>query len=106
MMEGTDDVTRAILGPVTASPPRVALTPLQRLSLRHQQALSVVLCADAEASSSATRKFDAVEFGVKTVYDDVEVALRAHPQARRGRQILGLGEFGELRELCFEGVAS
>ena len=95
---------RAILGPLTASHPRAAGTLLEGLSLWHQQALSVVLCADDEASSSATRMFDNLGFGVKTVHYNVEVAFRAHP--RRGRRIAGFGNFGDLRQLCLEGVAS
>ena len=104
VMAGRDEVMRAILGPATASHPRAAATLLEGLSLWHQQALCVVLCADVEASSSATRMFDALGFGTKTVHYDVEVALRAHP--RRGRRILGFGNFGALRQLCLEGVSS
>ena len=104
VMAGRDEVMRAILGPATASHPRAAATLLEGLSLWHQRAVSVVLCADDEASSSATRMFDDLGFGVKTVHYDVEVAFRAHP--RRGRRIRGFGNFGELRQLCLEGVAS
>lgn len=103
-MAGRDEVMRAILGPATASHPRAAATLLEGLSLWHQQALSVVLCADAPGSSSATRMFDDLGFGVKTVHYDVEVAFPAHP--RRGRRIQGFGNFGDLRQLCLGGVAS
>ena len=102
VMEGRDERMRAILGPTTASHPRAAATLLEGLSLWHQQALSVVLCADVEASSSATRMFDALGFGAKTVHYDVELALLGHP--RRGRRIQGFGNFGDLRQLCLEGV--
>jgi hypothetical protein len=101
-MAGRDEVMRAILGPATASHPRAVATLLEGLSLWHQQAVSVVLCAGDEASSSATRMFDDLGFGVKTVHYDVEVALRAPP--RRGRRIHGFGNFGDLRQLCLEGV--
>ena len=104
VMAGRDEVMRAILGPATASHPRAAATLLEGLSLWHQRAVSVVLCADDEASSSATRMFDDLGFGVKTVHYDVEVAFPAHP--RRGRRIQGFGNFGDLRQLCLEGVAS
>lgn len=104
VMAGRDEVLRAILGPATASHPRAAATLLDGLSLWHQQALSVVLCADGPDSSSATRMFDDLGFGVKTVHYDVEVAFPAHP--RRGRRIHGFGNFGDLRQLCLEGVAS
>lgn len=101
-MAGRDEVMRAILGPATASHPRAAATLLEGLSLWHQQALSVVLCADVEASSSATQMLDQLGFGTRTVHYDVEVALLAH--ARRGRRIHGFGHFGDLRQLCLEGV--
>jgi hypothetical protein len=101
-MAGRDEVMRAILGPTTASHPRAVATLLEGLSLWHQQALSVVLCADVEASSSATRMFDDLGFGTRTVHYDVEVAFLAHP--RRGRRIHGFGNFGDLRQLCLEGV--
>ena len=102
VMAGRDEVMRAILGPTRASHPRAAATLLEGLSLWHQQALSVVLCADASASLSATRMLDELGFGVKTVHYDVEVAFRAPP--RRGRRLQGFGNFGELRQLCLEGV--
>lgn len=104
VMAGRDEMLRAILGPATASHPRAAATLLEGLSLWHQQALSVVLCADGPDSSSALRMFDDLGFGVKTVHYDVEVAFPAHP--RRGRRIHGFGNFGDLRQLCLEGVAS
>jgi len=104
VMAGRDEVMRAILGPTTASHPRAAATLLEGLSLWHQQRVSVVLCADVEASSAATRMFDDLGFGVKTVHYDVEVALRARP--RRGRRLQGFGDFGDLRQLCLEGVSS
>lgn len=104
VMAGRDEGMRAILGPTTASHPRAATTLLEGLSLWHQQALSVVLCADVEACSSATRMLDELGFGTRTVHYDVEVAFRAHP--RRGRRIQGFGKFGDLRQLCLEGVAS
>jgi hypothetical protein len=63
-----------------------------------------VLCADVEASSSATRMLDGLGFGTKTVHYDVEVAFRAH--RRRGRRIRGVGDFGDLRQLCLGGVPS
>lgn len=103
VMEGRDERMRAILGPTTASHPRAAATLLEGLSLWHQQPLSVVLCADVEASSSATQMFDALGFGAKTVHYDVELALLGHP--RRGRRIQGFGNFADLRQLCLEGVA-
>lgn len=96
------EVTRAVLGPAAASHPRAAPTLMETLALLHQKASSVVLCADVEACSSATRRIDDLGLGVRTIHDDVEVALRAH--RRRGRRIHGLGHFADLRPLCLEGV--
>lgn len=93
---------RAILGPTTASHPRAVATLLEGLSLWHQQALSVVLCADVEGSSSATQMIDQLGFGTRTVHYDVEVAYLA--QRRQGRRLHGFGNFGDLRQLCLEGV--
>ena len=104
MMQGRNEVMRAILGPTTASHPRAAATLLEGLSLWHQQALSVVLCADVEACSSATRMIDGLGFGAKSVHYDVEVALLA--RRGRGRRLQGFGNFGDLRQLCLEGVSS
>lgn len=103
VMSGRDEVMRAILGPTTASHPRAVATLMEGLSLWHQRPLSVVLCVDAEASFSATRMLDELGFGARTVHYEVEVAFRAH--RRRGRRIQGLGNFGDLRQLCLEGVA-
>jgi hypothetical protein len=104
VMAGKDEVMRAILGPTTACHPRAAPTLMEGLALWHQRALSVVLCADVEACSSATRMIDDLGFGTRTVHYEVEVAFRAH--RRPGRRIHGLGQFGDLRQLCLEGVRS
>jgi hypothetical protein len=101
-MSGRDEVLRAILGPTTASHPRAAATLLEGLALWHQQALTVVLCADVDVCSSATRILDQLGFGTRTVHYDVEVAFLDHP--RRGRRIRGFGNFSDLRQLCLTGV--
>jgi len=103
-MAGKDELMRAVLGPATASHPRAAATLLEGLSLWHQQALSVVLCADVGASSSATQMLDRLGFGARTVHYDVEVALLGHRP--RGRRVHGFGNFRDLRQLCMTGVAS
>jgi hypothetical protein len=102
VMAGKDEMLRAILGPTTASHPRAAATLLEGLALWHQQALSVVVCADVEACSSATRMLDALGFGIRAVHYEVEVALLA--RGRRGRRIQGFGNFADLRQLAIEGV--
>ena len=81
MMEGRDERMRAVLGPSKSAHPRAAGTLLEGLALWHQQALSVVLCADAGGDTSALRLEDALGFGVRNVHFEVEVALR-----QRGRR--------------------
>jgi len=102
MMEGLDERMRAVLGPATRAHPRAAETLLEGLALWHQQALSVVLCADVEDGTSPLRLEDALGFGVRNVHFDVEVALRGG--GRRPRRISSLGSFADLRQLCLLGV--
>lgn len=103
VMAGRDEVMRAILGPTTASHPRAVPTFLEGLALWHQQALSVVLCADVEACLSATRLLDGLGFGTKNVHYNVELAFRA--DLERGRRLRGIGSFRDLQKLCLEGSA-
>ena len=100
VMAGRHKLMRAILDPAMVSH-RAAATPWAGLSLWHQQVLSVVLYADDRASSFATRMFDALGFGVKTVHYHVELGFPGHP--RRGGRIHGFGKFGDLRRLCLQG---
>ena len=102
MMEGPDERMRAVLGPATAAHPRAAETLLEGLALWHQQALSVVLCADIGDGTSPLRLEDALGFGVRNVHFEVEVALRE--RRRRPRRLSTLGNFGDLRQLCLTGV--
>lgn len=104
VMAGRQQVMPASLVPVAANHSRAPQMLLEGLFLRHRQPLSVALCAGAEVSSSVTRKSDDVGLGAK--HDGLDVALRGHRQARRGRPIHGLGNVGELRQLCVVGVAS
>ena len=106
MMEGRDERMRAVLGPSTSAHPREASTLLEGLALWHQRPLSVVLCADAEESTSALRLEDALGFGVRNLHFDVEVALSSRGDRRRPRRLPGLGSFGDLRQLCLLGVSS
>ncbi len=102
MMEGRDERMRAVLGPATGAHPRAAATLLEGLSLWHQAALSVVVCADAWDGSSSLRLEDALGFGVRNVHFEVEVAVRNGK--RRPRRISALGSFGDLRQFCLLGV--
>ena len=102
MMEGRDERMRAVLGPARGAHPRAAQTLLEGLALWHQQALSVVLCVDGGESTSLLHLEDALGFGAKNVHFEVEVAWRQG--RRRPRRLVGLGNFGDLRELCVAGV--
>lgn len=104
MMEGPDERMRAVLGPATRAHPRAAETLLEGLALWHQQALSVVLCADVLDGTSPLRLEDALGFGVRNVHFEVEVALRQ--RGRRPRRLSTLGSFADLRQLCLIGVQS
>lgn len=103
MMEGGDERLRAILGPSTRAHPRAAETLLEGLALWHQQALSVVLCAGSGDGTSPLRLEDALGFGVKNMHFEVEVAV-VGGRRRRPRRLGSLGSFGDLRQLCLEGV--
>ena len=105
MMEGRDERMRAILGPSRLAHPRAAQTLLEGLALWHQCPLCVVLCADAEGPMSALGLEDALGFGVRNLHFEVEVALRNRGHHRRARRLAGLGSFGDLRQLCLEGVS-
>jgi hypothetical protein len=97
------DVLRAVLGPVHACHPRAAATLLEGLALWHQRPLSVVLCADEVAGSSALALSDALGFAERSLHYEVGVAY--HPRARRRRSQGGLGDFRDLRQLALPGVA-
>jgi len=102
MMEGRDERMRAVLGPARGAHPRAAQTLLEGLALWHQQALSVVLCADGGEGTSLLHLEDALGFGAKNVHFEVEVAW--HQGRRRPRRLAGLGNFGDLRQLCLAEV--
>jgi hypothetical protein len=105
MMEGRDERLRAVLGPARTAHRRAAETLLEGLALWHQHPLSVVLCADVDALQSTSALEDALGFGVRNVHFDVEVALRGSRVGRqRPRRLATLGSFGDLRQLCLEGV--
>lgn len=85
--------------------PHTVWTLVEHLARRQEQAASVAWYADAEATSSATPRIDDdLVPGKKIVHASVEVAFRAHPQARHGRPIDSLGNNGDLWSLCSEGV--
>ena len=89
---GDEEVMRAQLPPPTGVHPRAAATLLEGLSLWLGRPLSVVLCADAQGTSSELGLCDGFGFGSRTMHYEVEVV----DPRRRPR---GLGDFSDLRRL-------
>jgi hypothetical protein len=94
---GDEEVMRAQLPPPTGVHPRAAMTLCVGLSLWLDRPLSIVLCADAQGTSSALGLCDGFGFGVTTVHYEVEVI---DPR----RRVRGLGSFRDLRRLQLRGV--
>lgn len=99
VMQGRDELLRAVLGPATTTHPRAAATLLEGLALWHQRPLAVALCVDEKDSSSSLHLFDALGMGDRSVHYSVAVVPR---ERRVGRRLRALGRFGDLRQLCFE----
>jgi len=95
----THDVLKAVLGPARAAHPRAAATLLEGLSLWHQRPLTVVLSADALDDGSAMGLCDALGFG-RTLHYDVAVAVTERHGRRRRRELRGMGDFRDLRQLA------
>ena len=93
---GENELLRAVLPPPGAQHPTAAPTLLEGLSLWLQRPLSVVLCADAEETSSALGLCDGFGTGRETLHYEVEVV---DPRRRRR----GLGSFRDLRQLSLRG---
>lgn len=89
---GETELLRAALPPPGAQHPSAAPTLLEGLSLWLQRPLSVVLCADAEGTSSALGLCDGFGIGCETLHYEVEVF---DPRRRRR----GIGSFSDLRQL-------
>lgn len=89
---GKTELLRAALPPPGAQHPSAAPTLLEGLSMWLQRPLSVVLCADAEETSSGLGLCDGFGIGRETLHYDVEVL-----DPRRHRR--GLGSFRDLRQL-------
>ena len=95
----THDVLKAVLGPIRHAHPRAAATLLEGLALWHQRPLSVVLSADASDDGSALGLCDALGFG-RTLHYEVAVAMTEGRGRRRRRDLRGLGDSRDLRQLA------
>jgi hypothetical protein len=102
VMDGRNELMRAVLGSAEGTHPRAAATLLEGLALWHQRPLTVALCVDEWERSSALHLYDGLGEGARNVHFEVAVVARAHRE--RGRQLQGLGRFGDLRQLSLEGV--
>jgi hypothetical protein len=84
--------------------PRAAATLLEGLALWHQEALSVVLCADSPDGGCAMGLCDALGFGVRSLY--YEVAITSGARRPRRASLGGLGDFRDLQRLALLGEVS
>ena len=95
----THDVLKAVLGPARLAHPRAAATLLEGIALWHQRRLSVVLSADDSDDGSALGLCDALGFG-GTLHYEIGVALAERGHRRRRRELRGMGDFRDLRQLA------
>ena len=102
VMDGRDEVMRAVLGPARQTHPRAAATLLEGLALWHQRPLAVAVCVDERESSSALHLYDGLGEGARNIH--FEVAVVPRERRCRGRRLPCLGRFGDLRQLSLEGV--
>jgi len=93
------DILKAILGPARSAHPRAAATLLEGLALWHQRPLSVVLSADDSDDGFAMGLCDALGLG-RTLHYEVGVAITERRGRRRRRDLRGLGDFRDLRQLA------
>jgi len=98
LMDGQDEIMRAVLPPgPSLRHRRAATTFLEGLSLWLDTKLHVALSADASDASYYLELVDELGCAARSVFYEVEVV---EPRARRpGRQLRGVGNFAELRQL-------
>jgi hypothetical protein len=102
VMDGRNELMRAVLGSAEGTHPRAAATLLEGLALWHQRPLTVALYVDEWERSSALHLYDGLGEGARNVH--FEVAVVARERRERGRHLQGLGRFGDLRQLSLEGA--
>jgi len=98
VMDGTDELLRAELPPGRQLPHRrAAATLLEGLSLWLNTRLHVALSADAQDASYYLGLVDDLGCETRSVF--FEVSLVEPRSRRRGKRILGVGDFRDLRQL-------
>jgi hypothetical protein len=104
-MTPTQDLLIAVLGPIREAHPRAAATLLEGLALWHQRPLSVVLSADDMDEGCAMGLCDAIGYG-RTLHYEVGIAWPAGRGRgrRRRRNLHGLGDFRDMRQLALWGT--
>lgn len=102
VMDGRDEVLRAVFGGAAEAHPRAATTWLEGLALWHQRPLTVAVCVDERDSSSAIQLYERLGEEPRPLCFDVAIV----PRGRRGvgRRLPCLGRFGDLRQLSLGGV--
>jgi hypothetical protein len=96
MTEGPDDVLVARLGPVTSAHHRWAAPMLlEALSLWQGRPLRVVLSAESEDYLCSLGLSDGLGLSVNSLHYVVDIVDPR--EARRGRRLLGVGDFRDAR---------
>jgi hypothetical protein len=99
LMEGTDELLRAILpAPSQLHYERAAVTFLESLALWLNMNLHVVLSVEDREARCCLGLTDELGVGVRSLFFDVEVRDR-RARRRRGQRIRGIGDFADLRQL-------
>ena len=93
------DMLKAVLGPLRSAHPRAAATLLEGLALWHEQALSVVLCADDSVDSCGLDLYEALGFGRHALHYEVGIAYRRRRGVHRDPRLGRFGDFGDLRKI-------
>jgi hypothetical protein len=99
--QGPDELLRAVLPPPSmVCHERAAMALLEGLSLWLDAKLHVVLSVAEREAGSCLALTDEMGLGMRSVYFDVEVHDR-RARRRRGQRIRGIGDFADLRQLCW-----
>jgi len=101
-MCGNDEVLKAVL-PASQAHGQAAPTLLEGLAMWFGRRLSVVLCADGQDRRSGLNLCDGFGGGKQTLH--YNVAVVGPDRNHRGQRISGVGTFGDLQQLCLNGVS-